>query len=519
MKKFNREVTDNQDTIIQAEVEQSYSIPERWKDVVLLTGEGRDERWIEDIEQLRDAIYRNYPIFNATETIFIPRGLLENGETGRVPWTDVKANIRRRETFNAEITKLLELVPELIDMQIAFGIQHAIAKLGDNHFNIFQQKGFPGELGEERLPLTFSHLGGDEGGYYLVETIEAATDVLNQRLVAVGGIPIEEVESRFAKIWSLENVYNLRHRLSSYLSVQVMLEYMGLMTEDKVDFIFENEEIILISSAVEGELVDGRVPGEKPAFMKPLGNRYYLLEDGMLHVVMEKLVPNYQIALMSLDEEELADLERVREVVLSAGGVLSPIMNEDATSIMDLWLGEEIHPELIELVENNDITSVLIDVRNNDGGHDTTFFKVFDYLAEKVSENRRYFAVNAGSLSGSSAASLTAQAAGFTLIGEPTGQNTIFYGLESIPEDEFGFGDSLNNSKLYIGLLPNMLWHFEHAGFSSFFDLGYDIDEFAATHANLEWYTSKPTVLITHTIDHWINNIDPILEHIRGLSQ
>lgn len=193
-------------------------------------------------------------------------------------------------------------------------------------------------------------------------------------------------------------------------------------------------------------------------------------------------------------------------------------MNEDATSIMDLWLGEEIHPELIELVENNDITSVLIDVRNNDGGHDTTFFKVFDYLAEKVSENRRYFAVNAGSLSGSSAASLTAQAAGFTLIGEPTGQNTIFYGVQTVPEDEFVFGDSLNNSKLYIGLLPNMLWHFEHAGFSSFFDLGYDIDEFAATHANLEWYTSKPTVLITHTIEHWINNIDPILEHIRGLS-
>lgn len=518
MKKLNREVTDNQDKTIQTETEEFYTIPERWKDVVLMTGEGRDERWIEDIEQLRDDIYRIHPIFNATETIFIPRGLLENGEAGRLPWTDAKANILRREEFNAELIKLIELVPKLIDMQIAFSIQHAIAILGDNHFNIFQQEGFPGSLGEARLPVTFMYLGGVEGGYYLVENLETTTDVLHQRLVSVGGVPIEEVERRFADIWSLENIYNLRHHLSAYLSVQVMLEYMGLMTGDKVDYVFENEATISISSAVDGELVDGRVPGEKPAFMNPLGNRYYLLGDGMLHVVMEKLVPNYQIALMSLDEEELADLERVRDVVLSSGGVLRPVMNEDATSIMDLWLGEEIHPELIELVENNDITSVLIDVRNNDGGHDTTFFKVFDYLAEKVSENRRYFAVNAGSLSGSSAASLTAQAAGFTLIGEPTGQNTIFYGMQTVPEDEFIFGDSLNNSKLYIGLLPNMLWHFEHAGFSSFFDLGYDIDEFAATHANLEWYTSKPTVLITHTIEHWINNIDPILEHIRGLS-
>lgn len=490
--------------------ETSYTIPERWKDVVLITREDRDDFWIEDIVQLREAIYRIHPTFEANEPIFIPPGLLEDGESGRVGWTNVPVNISRREVFKSKLNELIERVLTSIDMQIAFGIQQEIATLGDNHFNIFQQKGFPGGMGEARIPVTFMYFGGTEEGYYLVEAHETAIDVLNQRLVAVGGVPLEEVERRFVEIWSLENVYNLRNRLSAYLSVQVMLEYMGLMAGDTVDFVFENGSTISISSAVNIELVDGRIPGEKPAFMNSLGNRYYLLEDGLLHVVMEKLVPNFQLALMSLEEEELSDLNRVREVVLSAGGVLRPVMNEDATSIMDLWLDEEIHPDLIELVENNKITSVLIDVRNNDGGHDTSFFKVFDYLAEQVSEKHRYFTVNAGSLSGSTAASLTAQAAGFTLIGEPTGQNTIFYGMDSAGEVNPYFDDHLNNSKLYIGLLPNMLWHFEHAGFSSFFDLGYAIDEFAATHANLEWYTSMPTILNFHTIEHWINNIDPI---------
>ncbi|MDB1690203.1 hypothetical protein [Enterococcus casseliflavus] len=518
MKELDIEVHDNH-VKFPAKTKASYTVPDRWGDVVLITGEDRDDRWIEDLEQLREAIYRLHPIFNASESIFIPPGLLENGEAGRVRWTDVPENVSRREAFKIKFRELIERVPAFNDMQIAFGVQQAIATLGDNHFNIFQQQGFPEGLGEARLPMTFMYFGGAEAGYYLVEAHETNTHVLNQRLVAVGDVRIEEVERRFADIWSLENIYNLRQRLSSYLSVQVMLEYMGLMTEDKVDFVFGNDSTISISSSLDGELVDGRVPGEKPAFMNSLGNRYYLLEDGILHVVMEVLVPNFQIALMSLDEEELADLDRVREVVLSAGGILRPIMNEDATSINDLWLGEEIHPDLIELVENNDIKSVLIDVRNNEGGHDTDFFEVFDYLAEKVSDNRRYFAVNSGSLSGSSAASLTAQAAGFTLIGEPTGQNTIFYGMQTTDEDDHYFDDHLNNSNLYIGLLPNALWHFEHAGFSSFFDLGYDIDEFAATHVNLEWYTSMPTILVFHTIEHWINNIDPILERIQGLSQ
>lgn len=275
MKELDIEAPNNQVKIIPMKTETSHTIPERWKDVVLITREDRDDRWIEDIVQLREAIYRIHPTFKVNEPIFIPPGLLEDGETGRVGWTNVPANISRREVFKSKLSELIERVPTSIDMQIAFGIQQAISTLGDNHFNIFQQKGFPEGMGEARIPVTFMYFGGAEEGYYLVEANETAIDVLNQRLVAVGGVPLEEVERRFAEIWSLENVYNLRNRLSAYLSVQVMLEYMGLMAGDTVDFVFENESTISISSAVDVELVDGRISGEKPAFMNSLGNRYY----------------------------------------------------------------------------------------------------------------------------------------------------------------------------------------------------------------------------------------------------
>ena len=224
-----------------------------------------------------------------------------------------------------------------------------------------------------------------------------------------------------------------------------------------------------------------------------------------------------------IDFDELE--EEIREAIaegLFQGIVVPPIgiSPEDWMSTEEGRFNWEIHPDLLEAIEENDIRAVIVDARNNPGGDPAPFFNLFRLLRDSVDEGMLFYFANAGSASASILSAMGMHYMGATFVGEPIGQNTVFYGLTTSEIESGGIDRNLevelNYTDFYIDI-PNLLAHIEGDNVGlSYLHPDFDTAAFLERTPNFEWYTFRPHVLIEHTIEHWINNVDPLLEYVIG---
>jgi len=498
----------------------------------------RNRMWRADLEQFKEAVMQRHAKFWDRSVIFVPQDVMSASEVGtEVLWLDLERNERLRQGFISAMNSLIADVPNLTDAEIAIGMQSAVALLQDNHFNILPQVFFDID---PYLPLEFKHFGGTGGGFYLTRTTEEFAHVLNHRVTYINGIPMNIVAERFRGFVSVENIYNLRAELAGFLHSTLTLDVLELRENRETTFIFENRdgnavEITLTEeheSLESIELIHGRAEGALPHFLQPQGiNRFYFLEDyGVLYIRIEGYMPTVLMGAMEIAQDrEVIDFDELEEEIREAiaeglfqGIVVPPIgvSPEDWMSTEEGRFNWEIHPDLLEVIEQNDIRAAVIDARNNPGGDPAPFFNLFRFLGDNVDEGKLFYFANAGSASASILSAMGMHYMGATFVGEPLGQNTVFYGLTTSEIESGGIDRSLEVELNYTGFyidIPNLLAHIEGANVGlTYLHLDFDTNAFLERTPNFEWYAFRPHVLIEHTIYHWINNIDPLLEYVIG---
>jgi tetratricopeptide (TPR) repeat protein/C-terminal processing protease CtpA/Prc len=102
--------------------------------------------------------------------------------------------------FDAAVAQLRRKVPTLSDSQVAVEIMKLMRQVGDGHTGAYP------EGGPVALPLSLPLLTFDfADGHYVIATAPSQAQLLGARVIAVDGVPIEQVIERLEPIVSRDN--------------------------------------------------------------------------------------------------------------------------------------------------------------------------------------------------------------------------------------------------------------------------------------------------------------------------
>ena len=505
-----------------------------FREITFITADNPEERnrmWQADLQQLREAIIQRHGMFWDDSAIFIPADVLDDDSSGHVSvWMDIPRNEVLRNNTLIALDTLIDNVPYLSDFEIAVGMQRAISNLQDNHFRVF-----PHAISEidVLLSVDFRYLGGADGGFYLIGALEEFSHALNHKITAINEVPIDTVMERFSHFMSLENIYDIRVQLAKVLHSTLMLEILELRENNTTTFTLESNgnitEITLTQDhevhfhedeEIDFTFVTSRMDDKLPDFLDlDLRNNFQFFEEyGLLYIRIEGFDPTVYVDAWDLMEElgaeSFSEIESEIRQAIAQGeiqGVITP--PEDVSPAH--WLDDEyrflwdVHFGIRNIIEENDVQAIIIDARLNVGGDPAPFFGLFQLAADTVEDGRLFYFIDGGSYSAAVTSAMAMRYLGAEIVGEPTGQNTIFYGVLSGIGDERDPHISLNYSQLPIEI-PNLLSH------AAADDIGPGFEPLAFFNMspNFEFYTFRPDVLIEHTVEHWTNNTDPLLEYV-----
>lgn len=420
------------------------------------------EGWKADIVQLRNHVFRVHPKFAYDELVDLPH------------------NIQIGIAFDKHIDRLLENVPYLTLFEIMAELQRITALLGDNHFGFGTAVPlirtpdaitFMLQLRENRYPLKFRWF---YDGFYLYRAVEREDVIpgLNNKLVAINGIPLENIFSDFIRFMSVENIYDERSSFARYLNSPGILYALGVWEREQTVYTLMSNDGKLIHVTMTESVVprntneywhlvfhepltDNRNDGELPLFLQNshLANWYTFIEEyGILYIRINLYFP---------------------------------------------WDDLDFIPHVAELAgeKGESINAVIIDARNNPGGDEQPYHILFNAVAEAVSPGNLFYFMNEGSLSASLLSGGYLYELGAVIVGHPSGQLIDFYAFSG---HGFDFNLSLRNTWANIAI-PNRFLTIRNHGVAA-------VD-----------MIFRPHVLIEYTVDVWINNRDPYLEFVLNL--
>ncbi len=185
---------------------------------------------------------------------------------------------------------------------------------------------------------------GFADGWFVVAAEPSHAQWIGAELVAVGGVPIEEACARLAPLLTCDNEWNRRSKLGQALACADLLAGVGLVPAP---------------TRVPVELVRG---GERVAL------ELTTLRGGLF----ERLGPHSLPARPGLDWLEGRE-QSWRLRVLEPERALYVQYNEVAARGSDGRLLGEFASELVRTFEERGLAKVIIDVRSNGGGDNTTF--------------------------------------------------------------------------------------------------------------------------------------------------
>ena len=242
-------------------------------------------------------------------------------------------------------------------------------------------------------------LYGFVDGWYVVDAL--APETSGARVVALGGVPVEEAAERLAPLLTRDNEWNLRAKLAAALTSPELLAGIGIACPPE---------------GVQLELErDGR--RESLALAPVSGNHAFL---GF------RPLPA-RAGARWLDGREAA----YRLEVLPAERTLYVQYNEVTARDRDGRALAEFVQELARTFQERDLTRLVIDVRSNGGGDNTTFRPLIEALKRPPFEAHGTTFVLIGRYTFSAAGNFVTTVERETkaiLVGEPTGGAPNQYG-------------------------------------------------------------------------------------------
>lgn len=134
------------------------------------------------------------------------------------------------EEFNRQLDRLNAALPLSSDLATALRLQEIVVGLGDDHTAV---EWMPLAANGPMLPVAL-HWFTD--GWRILVADEAHASLLSTKVVAIAGVPMDEVERRFARLLSRDNPWLVKQRLPNILPFAGVLQHLGLADASRAVF-------------------------------------------------------------------------------------------------------------------------------------------------------------------------------------------------------------------------------------------------------------------------------------------
>ena len=270
----------------------------------------------------------------------LQRELLELPRSLEEIHPDLYHDVSRTE-FRAAARRLADAAPGLTKDELVVGVMRLAALPGprDGHTGVF-----PFDFHARPLHVYPLRVYDFADGLHVVGSL-VAVDLTGRRLTAIEGRPVGEVAELVRPLVPHDNESSLRVRLPSYLMTAEVLGGLGITRRDAATFTFADGSTVELEPVPAGEYAESLGSALGPA---PPGDPVWLRE---------------------LDDEQwLTMLEGGRVVYLGYRATTAPT--------------EELATRLSKLAHKPGIRRVVVDVRLNQGGDNTTYRPLLDVLAQ-----------------------------------------------------------------------------------------------------------------------------------------
>lgn len=212
-----------------------------FEDYEYLYGEGRNRKWEEDIVYLARTFLKKHP--KISDTYYFEVRNYDDDAASFLIEDNQQYDESLRDLFDEEVESLIERLPELKDKEILFELQRIVALLDDAHSSVTLSftEYFPVMVGK------LEHEG--ELRYYTLRLPIEHESLIYSELVAINGVPLEEVVDKLRPYVSSESGYweelEIIDNFWSSLFIQKdILQYVGIVSEgsDEADFEFRLED-------------------------------------------------------------------------------------------------------------------------------------------------------------------------------------------------------------------------------------------------------------------------------------
>ena len=306
-----------------------------------------------------------------------------------------------RQRFETEVNALAGRASSMSRDELLVGVLRVIALLGprNGHTGLF-----PGDPSHAReLHLYPLRLYEFADGVYVVDAVDRS--LIRNKVVAIDGMPVEQVLQRVDPLVPRDNDSNLRGLAPHFLLTAEILDGLGIADgAQSADFTLERPG---------GERVDVSL-ASVPA------SRYVSAFEDVLHGHYPSILPHAAKPLYlsgSARPMWARTLSGGRAVYMGFNSVQRP------TPGFLRALGRLVHGPKVR--------RVIVDVRLNGGGDNTTYGQLVDLLASKQVNRRGRLYLLTGRATFSAAANFAAEIDRDTraiVVGEPTGGGVETYG-------------------------------------------------------------------------------------------
>jgi hypothetical protein len=305
-----------------------------------------------------------------------------------------------RQRFESEVNALAQRAPALSRNELLVGVLRIIALLGprNGHTGLF-----PADSHTRALSLYPLRLYEFPDGLYVVDAVDRT--LVRSRLVAIEGVPIGEVLTQVRELTPGDNEWNLRGLAPHFLLTAEVLDGLGITDgEESAQFTLERP------AGTRSDLTLSAIPAARYArrFADPMFGHY----PSVLPAASKPLYLSG--AARPLWARTLAG---GRVVYVGYNSVRRPT--------------QPVLAKIDRLVRGPRVRRVIVDVRLNGGGDNTTYGPLTSLFRSRVVNRPGRLYLLVGRATFSAAGNFSAEIdrdTRATIVGEPTGGGVETYG-------------------------------------------------------------------------------------------
>ena len=428
-----------------------------FEDYEYIYTEERDLAWEEDVVFLAKAFLGVYPMKG--HPLLADKEVQVWKPQNRIDFQNFYQE-DLRDAFVKDIESLICQIPELTDIEIVYEMQRIVAKLSDTHSHIYLP------VADIFVFMVEPFYSDESMELRLVRLPAEYQDALFGELVAINGIPIDEVVERLGKYAAHEWEYGKMYELTSIMVTGLIMRKEALQMAGIVDAEDTSAKLEIITE--QGQQIFADVPAVAAETYKSIDKVYgdwnrakYSFYEGYQNV-------NYFLRYEA--EEQLLYIRFNRE--------------DEMTNYRFSAFISDIKKSISE----NSCKKIVVDFRTNGGGSGMTLHADLIEILDKATAEQIYVLIDSASYSDAILLPVELQQnlSNAVIVGTPGGQSPIFFAGRSY---------ALPNSGHYFWVSMG----------------GYNY------WPDYEHETLMPDITVYQTLEDYKQGIDTVLEYVRSM--